>query len=382
MIHDVAIIGLGVNGAAAAYETAARGARVVAIDRFTPPHAFGSSHGRTRITREAYFEHPLYVPLVREAYGKWQQLERAARTRLFIRCGGVMSGPPDGVLIGGSLASAQAHAVPHELLEPAALRERFPALSADPHHVALFEPNAGLLLAERCVAALLDGARAQGAVLRTGETVTGIDAGDGGVTIRTERGTIRAASAVVAAGAWLPDLLGTAAPPVTIERQVFHWYAPQRNAEWYRADAMPLGLWEYEPGAIVATFPDVGDGVKIGVHHRGEMTTARDIDRAPRADDERAARPLLSRYLGEPEWRALDASVCMYTNTPDEHFVIDAHPDSKRVVVFSACSGHGFKFAPATAARVADLALEGETTHDITPFRLSRFREARPTAEV
>jgi sarcosine oxidase len=373
MVYDVAVVGLGVMGAATAYECAARGARVVAVEQFTPPHAFGSSHGRTRIIREAYFEHPLYVPLVRRAYERWLRLERDAQRPLLVRTGGVMVGPADGALVRGSLRSAREHEVAHELIDGERLPDRFAGLRAVAGHVAVFERNAGLLLAEACVAALLDGARAYGAALRSGTRVLGWDAGDGGVSIRTAASTLRARAVVIAAGAWLPELLGEATPPVRIERQVFHWYAARRGAARFTADALPVGIYEYEPARYVATFSDVGDGVKIGIHHEGEETTPQTIDRTPRPADEHAARPLLERFLADAAWALRDAAVCMYTNTPDDHFIVDAQPATPRAVIVSACSGHGFKFAPAIGELAADLALEGGSARDIAAFSLARF---------
>jgi sarcosine oxidase len=376
MSFDVAVVGLGVMGAATAYELALRGARVVAFDQYAPPHALGSSHGRTRIIREAYFEHPSYVPLVRRARERWLRLERDAHTRLLVRTGGVMVGDEGGTLVTGALASAVAHDVAHERLDAASLHARFPAFHAEPGMVALFEHNAGVLLAERCVGALLEGALAHRAELRTETPVLGWDAGDGGVTIRTAADRVRAGSLVLAAGAWLPDLLGEASPPLAVERQLFHWYAAGREPDRYTANALPLALWEYDAGRIVATFPDIGHGVKIGTHHDGETTTADTLDRTPRPEEERAARALLERFLPGGDWQLLEAGVCMYTNTPDHQFIIDTHADTQRVIVLSACSGHGFKFAPAIAEIVADLALEGGTMHEWAPFRATRF--ARP----
>jgi sarcosine oxidase len=370
---DVAIVGLGAMGSAAAFHLARRGARVVGVDRWRPPHGHGSTHGRTRIIREAYYEHPVYVPLVRRAYELWDALERQVGERLFVRTGGVMAGPPGGVLVDGALRSARGHGLPHELVDADELRRRFPALAPAPDWVAVIEPRAGLLLPERCVEAHLRLAEAAGATLRLGEPVTAWHADDAGVRLTTDAGELRAGRLLMTAGPWLPGLVAPLALPLAVERQTFHWTRPAARPELCRADRAPIALWEYEPGRLFATFPDIGHGVKCGVHHEGETVTDPDAVRRTVDDGETAAtRALLRRVMPDADGTLLDRSVCLYTNTPDHHFLIDAHPEHPRVLLASPCSGHGFKFSSAIGELLADLLAGTVPRFDPTPFRLGR----------
>lgn len=364
-------------GSAASYHLARAGARVLGIDRFAPPHDLGSTHGRTRIIREAYFEHPSYVPLLRRAYELWDKLEREGGVRLFVQTGGLMIGPPGGTLVSGALESARTHGVPHELLAVDALRNRFPDFRPATDMVGVLELRAGLLLPERCVETHLTLARRHGASLRTGESVLHWDAGAGGVSVRTTGGHYRARRLVLAAGPWMPELVRAPSIPLAVERQCFHWFAPDAEAALDAARA-PIALWEYAPGRLFATFPDLGDGVKAGIHHEGVITDPERVDRTPSETDERSIRELLATYLPAANGALVDAAVCLYTNTPDHHFVIDAHPAHEDVVIASPCSGHGFKFASVVGELLAELALGRSASFDLSLFRARRFGVAAP----
>ncbi|HEV2146719.1 MAG TPA: N-methyl-L-tryptophan oxidase [Longimicrobiaceae bacterium] len=370
---DVILVGAGAMGSAAAYRLAKQGARVLALDAHAPPHRLGSSHGGTRIIREAYYEHPLYVPLVRRAYELWAETERESGRTLFTRTGGVMVGPEEGRLVAGARTSAVEHAIPHDVLSPREARHRYPQLRVPEGMVALLEQRAGILLPEPCVDTHLALARAHGAELRFGEEVTGWEAGDGGVSVTTALGRYRAGRLVLAAGPWMPELLGGLELPLQVERQTFHWYRPAEEPEAYGPARCPLGLWEYRPGRFLATFPDFGEGVKAQIHHEGAATTARGVERETTPEDEAPALALLRRFLPGAAGPLLGTSVCLYTNTPDAHFVLDHHPASPRVVVASPCSGHGFKFSSAIGEAIAALALGETYPLDLSPFSIARF---------
>jgi sarcosine oxidase len=369
--HDVAIVGLGAMGSAAAHELARRGARLVGFDRYAPPHALGSTHGRTRIIREAYFEHPLYVPLVRRAYERWAELEKEAERTLFQRTGGIMVGPADGVLVAGALCSAQEHGLPHELLDADELRVRYPMLAPPEGAVALFEPRAGILFPEACVESWLTLARSHGALLRSSEQVLHWEASGDGVRVETTGGTYGAARLLLTAGAWLPTLIPELGLPLAIERQLFHWFAPARPED-FAPERFPIGLWEYAEDRIVATFPDVGDGVKIGIHHEGELTDPERVRREVSAQETARVRALLARLVPAAAGPMVEARVCLYTNTPDHHFLIDFHPQHPQVLIASPCSGHGFKFASVIGEVLADLLLTGRSDFDLSLFRADR----------
>ena len=378
---DVIVVGLGAMGSATVRELAARGARVLGLERFRTPHALGSTHGRSRIIREAYFEHPLYVPLVRRAYEKWEELARLAGRELFVRTGGLMIGPPDGVLVAGALRSACEHAIDHELLDHDAMAARYPQFRLERGWVALLERRAGLLLPEACIEAALALASAGGAELHADEPVVRWEAGGGRVRATTARGSYEARRLVLAGGAWMPELLGGLAP-LEVERQMLHWFEPAAHRERFRPAQCPIALWEHEPGHLFATFTDLGDGVKAGIHHEGEPTSPMTVRRTITPDEDAMVRALVARLLPGAAGRQLESRVCMYTNTPDGDFVIDRHPMHDEVTVLSPCSGHGFKFASAIGEIAADLALDGACRFDLEPFRLARFAAEREGARA
>ncbi len=369
---DTVVIGLGAMGSAALYHLATRGVRALGIDRYAPPHIHGSTHGRTRIIREAYYEHPCYVPIVQRAYALWGALEREAGEPLFARTGGLMIGPPEGSLFAGALRSATEHGLAHTILSPDEVHARYPGFRVPEGSMALLEPRAGLLFPEKCVETHLALAQRAGATIRTGVTVAGWDA-DQGIEVRTDAGTFRGNSLILAAGPWLPTLVPELDLPLEIERQLFHWFEPASHAAWYDAAHSPISLIEYADDRFFATFPDVGDGVKAGIHHEG-ATIDPDAPREAATEAEGAEmHGLLARYLPQAAGRILDRATCVYTNTPDHDFLIDTHPAHSSVIIASPCSGHGFKFSSAIGEILADLVTTGETSFDLGPFALSRL---------
>ena len=366
---DVIVIGLGVMGSATADALARRGLRVLGLDRFDPPHDRGSSHGRSRVIREAYFEHPLYVPLVRRAYELWDELEREGDAVLFTRTGLLSLGPPQGTVVAGARRSASEHAIPHEELDAAEIQRRWPALHPPPGTTAIHETRAGLLAVEPCVEALLRRAAANGAALRTREAVRGWTASAKGVEVRTAGGTHAGGALVISAGAWAASLLPGLALPLRVERRVVHWFAPLRNGAALRAGHCPIVLWEHVPDKMFYTTPDTGHGVKCALHNDGGTTRPEEV-RPPGAEDEAASRALLERLMPDAAGERLEARTCLYTTTPDGHFVVDRHPEHGNVVIASPCSGHGFKFAPAIGEVVGDMLAGSEGP---APFAMARL---------
>jgi sarcosine oxidase len=370
--YDVAVVGLGAMGSHTALELATRGRRVLGIDRHRPPHTLGSTHGRTRIIREAYFEEPLYVPIVQRAYDLWRRLEERSGARLLTVTGGLMLGASDSEVVVGARASAIEHDLPYEELSARQVRERFPAYAVPDEHEAILEPRAGFLEPEAAVEATLALAAAAGAELRFDEPVRELE----GNALRTARGTYVADRVVVAAGPWLPELVPGLAALFTAARQPLLWLDPQEPA-LFTPERFPVFVWEWKPGWAFYGFPDVGDGFKVAVHHHGEATTPDAVDRRLRPDDEEAIRELVRRFFPAGDGELREFAVCLYTNTPDEHFVIDRLPDDERVLVASPCSGHGFKFAPAVGEILADLATGESPRFDLAPFALRRFATRR-----
>lgn len=369
---DVVVIGLGAMGSAIARALARRGQRVVGLDRYAPPHTFGSSHGRSRIIREAYFEEPAYVPLVQRAYELWEELAAESGRPLLRRTGGLMIGPPESLLVRGARCSADAYRLPCEMLSAEEIHRRFPAFAPDPGTVGVLEPRAGVLFPEACIEAALQGAARAGADLRVDEEALEWSADGDGVQVRTTRGAVSAGQLVIAAGAWLARLMPEL--PLTVERQVLHWFAPSRDHALLGPDACPIALWQFEDSRLFYTFPDLGDGVKAAIHHDGETTDTERVRREVTADDEAEVRSLVARFVPAAAGRLRESCVCLYTNTPDHAFLIDRHPQHAQVLLVSPCSGHGFKFAPAIGEAVAGLVTEGAARFDLRPFSIDRFR--------
>ena len=270
--YDVIIAGTGAMGGAAADCLSARGLRVLALDRFSPPHKLGSSHGETRVIREAYFEHPSYVPLVQRAYQLWRELENRTGRSLLKTTGGLMIGPPDGMVFSGAKRSAEEHHLPHEILDHHAVNERFPAFRMPADFLAVHEPRAGMLFVESCIEAFIQQAKNQGAETRFYETVLSWKSDAHGVSVTTNKGSYTAGKLLVTVGAWLGDLVPDAALTLTIERQVLHWFETENLSEAHHPDTFPVNAWEFEPGLFFYTLPDAGSGVKVALHHQGETT--------------------------------------------------------------------------------------------------------------
>jgi sarcosine oxidase len=370
--YDVIIIGLGAMGSAAAYHLAQRGQRVLGLDRFSPPHSMGSSHGQTRIIREAYFEHPCYVPIVQRAYVLWDELSRVANTPLLLQTGGLMIGAPDSIVFNGAKRSADTHRLPHEVLTAREVRHRFPALHPSDDMMAVLEPRAGILFPERCIAAHLSLAARHGANLRVEESVMRWHTTEHGVEVITNKGAYRAGQMIVSAGSWARELLPDLNPPLTIERQVLFWFEPKSAPKLFYPERCPIHLWQVgadESRRFFYGFPDLGEGVKVAGHHAGVVVSPDSVSREIAPAEVDAMRGLLRRHLPQADGPLRSATVCLYTNTPDEHFWIDRHPVHPQVLIASPCSGHGFKFSSAIGEILADFIIEGKSQFDLSLFK-------------
>jgi sarcosine oxidase len=376
--YDVAVVGLGAMGSAAAAQLAERGLRVLGLERFALGHDRGSSHGLTRIIRLAYFEDPAYVPLLRRAFELWRQLERGAGERLLHVTGALDVGRDGSRVFEGSLRSCREHGLLHELLDAATLARRFPAWRPAPGARAVFQPDGGFLLPERCIAAHAARAAAAGADLRCDERLLEWHAGGGRVRLRTERGRYEAGQLVLAAGAWMGKLVPALAPLLTPERQVLGWFAVADRAP-FAPERFPVFVMDVDEGQFYG-FPEFGvAGLKVGkYHHLDEPADPDALDRACRPEDEAALRAAVARYFPAADGELLRHAACMFTNTADEHFVIDRLPGAPEVLAVSPCSGHGFKFASVVGEIVADLAADDATRHEIGLFRLARLADRRP----
>ncbi|HXV13032.1 MAG TPA: N-methyl-L-tryptophan oxidase [Candidatus Krumholzibacteria bacterium] len=367
---DAAVVGLGAMGSAALCHLARRGARVVGFDAYTPPHALGSSHGETRMIREAYYEDARYVPLLRRAYALWHDLARDAATELIVETGGIFAGPPDAELVAGVERAGREHGIAVERLDGAALAARAPWLRLPSDMVALSEARAGLLHPERCIDAHLRLAVAAGASIHADESVIAWRASGDGVVVETKSGRYPAARLILCAGAGMTAWLADAGVAATVTRQPMFWFTNGRDA----ASLNQVWAIQIDGERLLYGFPDVGGGLKAAIHYGGAPTTWQSVDRAVSADEARETADLLARFLPGVHGDLLRAVACIYTNTKDHHFAIDAHPAHANVLVVSACSGHGFKFASAIGEASSQWALDGAWKLDLSLFSLDRLR--------
>ena len=382
-MHDVLVVGLGAMGSATLHALAERGVDVVGVDALDPPHSLGSTHGRSRIIREAYYEHPAYVPLVRSAYAAWARLEAAAGVQLFLRTGGLNIGARDSALVAGALASAERHGLDVEVLTGSEINRRYPAFTVPADMVGVFEPSAGVLCPEACITAFLKVARSLGADERPDTRVTALVRSAHGIHATTSAGEVHARRVVICAGPWAAPLLSMLgmALPLVVTRQTMHWLAPAADASLARPDRFPVALIEHDDGHIFYTMPDMGDGVKAAIHHEGAAVDPELVDRAIQAADTQVVENLVARFLPGAGTRIHESVVCLYTNTPDHDFIIDTVDGLPDVVVVSACSGHGFKFASAIGDIAARMALGEATAMDLSHFAAARFGISRPDAD-
>ncbi len=370
--YDVIVLGLGGMGSAAAYHAARRGARVLGLEQYGVAHDRGSSHGQTRVIRQAYYEGPDYVPLLFRAYDLWHELEREAGVALLTKTGALHLGAPDSDAVAGAALSARTHHIPHEMLSHDEIRRRYPILRPRSDQVALLEYEAGILPPERCVAIHLDLAKRRGADLHYEEPVLSWSAGPGGVSVRSSRGTYEGGRLIIAAGPWTAQVLEGLGLPLRVTRAVVYWFEPRAQREAFKK--VPIYLWE-DRGVYAYGFPYLdGQGLKCAFHHvHDEVTTPQTIRRAVGEDERIRMREHLTALMPDAAGEVLSVSTCMYTNTPDLHFLIDRHPHHEQVVLACGFSGHGFKFASVVGEVLADLALKGRTKHPIELFALRRF---------
>lgn len=373
--YDAIVLGTGGVGSAAAFHLARRRARVLGLDRFPGGHDRGSSHGETRIIRQAYFEHADYVPLLRRGYELWAELESLVNERLFHQVGLLQIGPAGGYVIGGVLTAARQHGLQVDELTAAQSEARFPGFRVPAGMVAAFEPAAGYLLVERCVLAHLAAAKQHGAELKTGVTVQSWQADDGRVTVATDQGIFTADKLVITAGAWAPQLLADLGIKMTVRRKHLHWF--EGNDPVYRGPNAPTFFYEM-PHGLFYGFPAVDElGVKVAEHSGGEEVADPLTDERPLEEPDLArVRDFISRqlpFVGISAGHRRHA-VCFYTMSPDEQFIIDRHPRHPNVVFSAGLSGHGFKFTSVLGEVMADLALTGTTSQPIGFLGAGRFR--------
>jgi sarcosine oxidase len=375
---DVIVVGLGAMGSATAYHLSKQHTKVLGLEAFIPAHDRGSSHGESRIIRQAYFEDPAYVPLVLRAYELWDELQNESNEDILSITGGVALGSPRRGLITGCLKSARRYSLEHDLLDAREMRRRFPQFALADDEVAFYEKKAGYLNPEECIRQHLRCASKRGADLRFEEPVLSWRAspsGDG-VSVTTEKQTYQARSLVISAGPWFTELVPNVSMPVIVSRRVMFWLRPTSQPSAFDRSIFPIFIWEPEQGPLFYGFPrtrEAGDP-KVGIHSEGEECTPSTIDRVINERDEMVIRSAIRSRIPALNGEASYAATCMYTMTPDGHFIIDAHPEYPQVSLAAGFSGHGFKFSSVVGEILSELAMKRETSSDIALFSGSRFR--------
>lgn len=371
--YDVIVIGLGGMGSAAAMECARRGLRVLGLEQFPLVHDRGSSHGQTRVIRQAYYEHPDYVPLLKRAYDRWYQLEQDSGQHLYTPCGVLSLSPPGGEVVAGVSQAAHQHGLNVDSVSADDVRRRYPEFQLPDSYQGIYEVDAGFLYVEECVRAHLHLARHWGATLHSEETVHSWKDTGSSVEVVTDSDRYHADRLIVTAGSWTSRILNDLGLPLQVLRKPLLWFGTA-NPSRFRRDRFPIYMVE-TPGGFYYGFPVVDErGHKLARHDGGELVPDPEkLDRQLNSNDEQECREFLDHHLPGVSGPLRHYDVCMYTVTPDRHFILDRHPHSERVVMGAGFSGHGFKFASVVGEILTDLALQGHSALPIQRFGLERF---------
>lgn len=375
MTYDVIVAGLGGMGSATLWQLAKRGQRVLGLERFDLGHGMGSSHGLTRIIRLAYFEHPDYVPLLKRAFQLWREAEKAADTTLLHVTGALDLAPEGSGFVEGSLDSCRRHDLRHEVLDARQLAARFPQFRLTDRHIGLHQPDGGFVASERAIFAHSGLALAAGADIRVNEALRSWrPTADGGVEVTTDAGVYSAGRLVLTAGAWMTEHAPALAPRLSTVKQAIGWFQT-RTPDAFRPSAFPVFILTVDEGSFYGFPLWEHPGFKLGGPHFGrEPIDPNDPDRTPSPRQVAMIRACLDRYIPDAAGPPLTLRGCIYTVTPDEHFILDRLPGCPQVVVASPCSGHGFKFASVIGEIMADMATDAPPRFDLSLFALDRFR--------
>jgi sarcosine oxidase len=371
---DVIVAGVGAMGSATCLELARRKVSVLGLEQFGIAHDRGSSHGRSRMIRLAYYEHPDYVPLLRRAYENWRKLEYICGQRILYVTGGVYVGPQDGELVSGSLCAAREHQLAHELLDRGELARRIPPLQVPDDFVALYEPEAGFLLPERAIEQFSRHAIDAGAQIHVDEPIRTWSSGAGGVTVATDCATYHADHLILCGGAWSSALARDPGIELPVTRQVMGWVAPRDPAP-FALDRFPVWAVDRLDGTLDYGFP-IGPhdaNLKMAHHAPGPPCDPDHVSRMTTSEDSAEIRQIVTRLVPDAAGPVVETRICLYTLSPDYHFIIGRHPRHPRVTLACGFSGHGFKFASVIGEVLADLATAGKTRWPVGFLSPGRF---------
>jgi sarcosine oxidase len=372
---DVIVVGVGTMGAATCWHLSRQGYRVLGIDRYSVPHGLGAHHGHSRMIRLSYFEHPDYVPLLKRSYSLWNELEHEANRKILIPTGGLYLGPDDGGIVPGCLRASKEHGLPYELLDQASLSSRYPQFRLEDGYIGFYESASGGLLVEPAMRAHMDLIRRQGGQINGDEAVLDWHASGDSVSVRTSKSEYSAARLVIAGGAWSGDLLKGLGVNLRVTRQTMFWLSPSER-EPFDPERLPAWFVETRDGRGIYGFPRLPgrSGVKVAEHFPGPEVTPDSVDRECKEADWTELRPKVNRFFPGLIGEMSSMETCLYTNSPDGHFILDRHPNESAVCFGAGFSGHGFKFAPVIGEALAQLAIDGESSLPIDFLGVDRFR--------
>ena len=370
---DVIIIGLGAMGSATSMFLSHNGVKVIGFDSYSPPHEFGSSLGHTRVIREAYHEGTTYVPIVQRAYEIWFEMNENSKVPIIETYGGLLIGRKTGD-IENALKSANKYDIPIKKMTSDEISQKFSVLNPPKEYIGLLESRGGAVFVENSINHMLNTALNNGSVHKYNERVVRWSKKSNYYLVETNLGNYKAEKLVFSSGAWITKLLPTLKLPIKIERQVLFWFSPRKNPDKFKSINMPNSGWDLDNGLSFYTMPNLENrGFKVAMHHNGEFVDPDTLIRESNDSDLKMVRDFLEEYIPDGNGELIDSKVCMYTDTPDQDFLIDSHPDDENIIICSPCSGHGFKFTPAIGEICSSLIINNSTNFDLDKFSLERL---------
>lgn len=371
-IYDVIIIGLGAMGSAASYYLSKNGVKVLGLDTYEPPHKLGSSHGHTRVIREAYHEGTSYVPIVKRAYELWNELDHEIEDKLILEYGGMYLGD-DGKYLSDAKKSAKKYDIPIKEFSSKQIKEKYNILNPPNNFKGLLENRSGAVFPEKAISNFLSKSINNGSSHNYNEKVIGWGKQSKFYKVETDKNNYFAEKLIFSSGAWIKNLVPSLKLPVKIERQVLFWFDPIKDKDKFHYSNMPNTGWDLDNGMEFYTQPNIENkGFKVAMHHNGKFISENDLNRESNADDLSIVKNFLEEYIPLANGKLIDSRVCVYTNTPDFDFIIDFYPNDENIIICSPCSGHGFKFTPAIGEICSELVINNGTNYDLSEFSIKR----------
>ena len=372
-IYDVIIIGLGAMGSAASYYLSKNGVKVLGLDTYEPPHKLGSSHGHTRVIREAYHEGTSYVPIVKRAYELWNELDHEIEDKLILEYGGMYLGD-DGKYLSDAKKSAKKYDIPIKEFSSKEIKEKYNILNPPNNFKGLLENRSGAVFPEKAISNFLSKSINNGSSHNYNEKVIGWEKQSKVYKVETDKNNYFAEKLIFSSGAWIKNLVPSLKLPVKIERQVLFWFDPIKDKDKFHYSNMPNTGWDLDNGMEFYTQPNIENkGFKVAMHHNGKFISENDLNRESNADDLSIVQNFLEEYIPLANGKIIDSRVCVYTNTPDLDFIIDFYPNDENIIICSPCSGHGFKFTPAIGEICSELVINNGTNYDLSEFSIKRL---------